>query len=46
MVIMTITLDKNNNSNNKKDNNSDETITKQINWTVNKVTKLMNDNNK
>ena len=44
--MMIITLDKNNNSNNNKDNNSDEIITKQINWTVNKVTKLMNDDNK
>ena len=44
--MMIITLDKNNNSNNNKDNNSDEIITKQINWTVIKVTKLMNDDNK
>ena len=43
---MIITLDKNNNSNNNKDNNSDEIITKQINWTVNKVIKLMNGDNK
>ena len=37
--------DKNNNSNHNKDNNYDEIMTK-INWPINRMTKLINDNNK
>ena len=41
MIIVIINWDKNNNSNNNKYNS--EIMTKKINWIVNKVNKLIND---
>ena len=43
--MMINNYDKNNNSNHNKDNNYDEIMTK-INWPINRMTKLINDNNK
>ena len=42
--MMINNYDKNNNSNHNKDNNYDEIMTK-INWPINRMTKLINDNN-
>ena len=43
---MVINQDKNNNNNNNKDINCNEIKTTEITLTINKLTKLINDNNK
>ena len=45
MAMKLIYQDKNDNTNNNKDNNYDETMTKNT-WTVSKLTKLINRNDK